>query len=204
MPWRVDRKCIAEGNPSLGERQTSRSDEPYPFEADCRTTRREMPMPHLSILAVTNSCEKVETLVSILALEGWTTRYVSTCRDAIAFLDEYPTGLVLCERKLSDGTWKTLLAVIETMQDAPLLVAFSNCPDESLCTETLNLGGYDIRAKRFDPNEVQRTIAAALRRSEALATTLVVRRHGRRVAKRQETTPISLCLHPAGSKNERV
>ena len=64
-------------------------------------------MPTLSVLAVTNSYEEVETLVSILALEGWTTRRVSTCREAIAYLDEYPTGLVLCERKLRALTSRT-------------------------------------------------------------------------------------------------
>jgi DNA-binding NtrC family response regulator len=145
------------------------SHEAYLLKLDRRTSKGDMPMPNLSILAVTNSCEQVETLVSILALEGWMTRRVSTCREAIAHLEEYPTGLVLRERRLSDGTWRTVLEAIQTMQDAPLLVAFSHCGEEPLCAEPLNLSGYEVRVKRFDPCEVRRTVAAALQRSEALA-----------------------------------
>lgn len=104
-------------------------------------------------------------MVSTLALRGWTVRHVSSCREAIAYLDEYPTELVLCDSKLSDGTWITVLEAIQKMEDAPLLVASTNCADPAQSVAVHQLGEYEVVLKRFDSKEIRCTVAAALRLS---------------------------------------
>ena len=124
---------------------------------------RVMLRPQFPVLAVTTSVEKVDAIVSTLALWGWNVRHVSSCREAIAYLDEYPTELVLCDGRLSDGTWITILEAIQKMEDAPLLVASSNCADPAQWRALYQLGGYEVVLKRFDSREMRCTVAAALR-----------------------------------------
>ncbi len=121
--------------------------------------------PSKPILVITNSCERAGALVSILALGDWPCHCVSNCRDGLDYLGASPTRLVLCESRLSDGTWRIVLDALQAMRDAPQLVVFSSHADEALWAEVLNLGGYDVLMSPFDRNELQRTVASALRRS---------------------------------------
>ncbi len=121
------------------------------------------------ILAITNSCEDLYSLTAILAVDGWISRCVSNCRDAVDYLGENPTRLILCESRLPDGDWKTVLNAVEAMPNAPLLVVFSDHANDSLWAEVLNLGGYDVLVKPFDRKEVQQTVAAALRNAKPMS-----------------------------------
>jgi DNA-binding NtrC family response regulator len=122
-----------------------------------------MVRPQLSILAVTSSLEKADAMVSMLALRRGTVRHVSSCSEAIAYLDEYPTQLVVCDGKLPDGSWFTLLEAIQKMEDAPLLIASANCDDPAQWVAVHHLGDFEMVLKRFDSKEIQCTVAAALR-----------------------------------------
>jgi len=68
------------------------------------------------------------------------------------------TDVVLCESELS---WKTILATCESLPKCPRLLVVSRCADERLWAEVLNLGGYDVLLKPFEPMEVTRVVAAA-------------------------------------------
>ena len=72
-------------------------------------------------------------------------------------------AVILCERELPDGNWKTVLSACENSPDSPLLLVTSKTADENLWAEVLNLGGYDVLMKPFELGEVTRVIGMAWR-----------------------------------------
>lgn len=72
-------------------------------------------------------------------------------------------AVILCERDLPDGNWKTLLTSCETLPDSPMILVTSKTADENLWAEVLNLGGYDVLMKPYERGEVTRVIGMAWR-----------------------------------------
>lgn len=120
-----------------------------------------MSNPNSRILTITNSCEDASSLLSCLAPNGWTTRCVSNCRDALAYLSQNAPCLVLCESKLSDGSWRTIADALLAMKNAPLLMVIPSRGDETLVTDALSLEGYQVQLKTFNAVEVEHPIRAA-------------------------------------------
>jgi DNA-binding response OmpR family regulator len=87
---------------------------------------------------------------------------VRTCQQGLSILRERAVSIVICERDLTDGTWKDILRALDTLSDRPLLVVTSRLADDHLWVEVLNLGGYDVLAKPLDHKEVARVIGLAL------------------------------------------
>jgi DNA-binding NtrC family response regulator len=112
-----------------------------------------------SILTITNSRKDAASLLSVLALEGWTTQWVSNCRDALSYLERHPPLLVLCE---SRGGWKTVMGALEVMENAPLLIVFPSRADRTLVTDALNSEGYQVQLKPFDWVEVENVLRTAI------------------------------------------
>lgn len=54
-----------------------------------------------------------------------------------------------------------MLATCESLPNSPRLLVVSRYADERLWAEVLNLGGYDVLLKPFEPMEVTRVVAAA-------------------------------------------
>ena len=113
------------------------------------------------ILTVSSSCGNVTALISTLAGYGWTTQCVSNCTDALVYLDSNAPCLVLCESKLPDGSWRTILDALQIMPSAPLLVVFSSHSDHSLLTDALKLDGYETVIRSLAFNELRKAVTAA-------------------------------------------
>ncbi|HLY19073.1 MAG TPA: hypothetical protein VKR61_17710 [Bryobacteraceae bacterium] len=84
-------------------------------------------------------------------LQPYTTR---TLAEAMEYLRENATPVVICEGDLSDGTWKDLLSQFARMECPPLLVVTSRFADERLWSEVLNMGAYNVLAKPLSAKEV--------------------------------------------------
>jgi DNA-binding response OmpR family regulator len=82
---------------------------------------------------------------------------------ALPVLRDNRIAIVLSERDLSPGTWRDVLDEIVTFPDPPLLIVTSKLADEYLWAEALNLGAFDVLAKPFHIDEVNRTLGLAWR-----------------------------------------
>ena len=118
---------------------------------------------NISILLVSPFAEDYSNLKSFFHTSGWKIIRCNGASQALQQLTSERIELVICERDLTDGNWKTILAGAEAMEPAPLVLVVSAHADESLWAEVLNLGGYDVLLKPFDRNEVNRVIAMAWR-----------------------------------------
>lgn len=132
--------------------------------ANQQIVQTAIPSPeNISILLVSQWAEDQTALRGILHHNGWIISRCASASDALRQVRSAPPAVVLCERDLPDGSWKTVLAACEAMPNPPLLLVSSRNADESLWAEVLNLGGYDVLLKPFDRGEVTRVIGMAWR-----------------------------------------
>jgi DNA-binding response OmpR family regulator len=94
----------------------------------------------------------------MLAASGWTVYEATDRREAAALLDRLSIAVVI-----AGGNWREFLALTSLRAVAPSVIVTAQFADEPLWAEVLNLGGYDVLAQPFDPNEVTRIVQAALR-----------------------------------------
>jgi DNA-binding response OmpR family regulator len=78
---------------------------------------------------------------------------------------------VICEHHLPDGTWLDILNHLDGSIEKPLLVVTSRFADEALWAEVLNLGGFDVIAKPFDPKGARHVLETACLRRQIPNTT---------------------------------
>jgi DNA-binding NtrC family response regulator len=84
-----------------------------------------------------------------------------SCRSALWRLKDRLISIVVCERDLPDGSWRDILEGLRSLPDQPLLIVTSAAADAHLWAEVLNLGGYDVIAKPFDPREARHVLETA-------------------------------------------
>ncbi len=115
----------------------------------------------VTVLTISAPDEDLESLGEIFRHSKWRLCSAPSLREGVAALREQRTPVVLCERDLPDGTWRVLFREIETFEDPPLLIVTSRQADDSLWAEVLNMGGYDVLQKPYEPTEVVRVISMA-------------------------------------------
>jgi DNA-binding response OmpR family regulator len=93
----------------------------------------------------------------------WHIRGAGSLREARNWLRENSMYVVICEKQLPDCTWREILEELAAMKNPPPLIVTSLLADERLWAEVLNLGGYDVLMKPFDPQEVVRVVSLAWR-----------------------------------------
>lgn len=87
---------------------------------------------------------------------------------ARAVLSHDPPHWVVCERTLTDGSWKDLLEYESVRAGSTLLIVTSRTADAALWAEVLNLGGHDVLPQPFDEREVMRILRLRGRAPQAL------------------------------------
>jgi len=118
---------------------------------------------NISVLLVSPCPHDALSLHQILNHRNWVVRCCSSCTEAVSQLQTFQPAVVICERDLPDGCWKDLHATLQNLDLAPALLVVSRHADEHLWAEVLNLGGYDVLLKPFDPAEVTRVVRMAWR-----------------------------------------
>jgi len=116
------------------------------------------------VLFVSPNDEDHRALIHILRPAGWSMDSAFSCVEAIQSLQIEPAPVVIVERDLPDGNWKTLHNQLMQMPFQPKLVVTSRLADERLWVEVLNLGGFDVLAQPFYTREVLRSVNAACSR----------------------------------------
>jgi DNA-binding response OmpR family regulator len=86
----------------------------------------------------------------------------NTCQAALPLLHRGQMSIVICESNLPDGTWRDMLKSLNTsLEEKPILIVSSKCPEEYLWAEVLNLGGFDVIAKPFNIRELRHVLESA-------------------------------------------
>jgi DNA-binding NtrC family response regulator len=124
---------------------------------------RSQPLPDrtVRVLAVSSAEEDLRFLRHLFAHSNWVIYTARGCAEAADFLRRHPIPVILCDSELADGTWRDLLRTAGASAPDSLVIVTSRAADDFLWAEVLNLGGYDVLMKPFDPDEVIRVISLA-------------------------------------------
>jgi len=114
-----------------------------------------------SLLSVTSVAADRAALRDILQGSAWQMTAAANCREAVEELRRDHVSVIVCESALDDGTWKDILCHISQSLNPPLLIVTSRLADAYLWSEVLNLGGYDVLATPFRPQEVRYVLTTA-------------------------------------------
>jgi len=114
-----------------------------------------------SLLLVTPENQHEQSLRDILAGTSYAARRVENCSEALQILEDLKPGVLIVEADLRTGDWRRLLEGALARPWSPQVIVFSSLADDCLWAEVLNMGGYDVLALPFRPDEVLRTVALA-------------------------------------------
>ena len=128
-----------------------------------RDRNRPAPDPAeiLTVLAVGDVRNEIEELRQIFRRSNWVMLEVRDAQEAITLLRKMPIGVVVCQACRNHSGWKDLLQELSNLPKPPHLIVSSWDADEALWAEVLNLGGYDVLARPYDPREVVRVLSLA-------------------------------------------
>lgn len=115
----------------------------------------------VTVLGVSPYEEDHICLRAIIGHSSWKIFEAHASHEAMSFLSKNRMAVLICERDLPDGDWKTLLDSLSTLPLPPRLVVASRDADDTLWAEVFNLGAYDVLSKPFDRVEVMRIISLA-------------------------------------------
>jgi len=116
----------------------------------------------ISILAVVPP-DKAAAIERILSHTRWQIKIVHSINEAMKALRSLPIHVVLCEHRLSDGTWMDMLRETEDLCPRPETIVLSASADSALWGEVLNCGAYDLLATRLEAREVYAVVPMAWR-----------------------------------------
>jgi len=122
------------------------------------------------VLLVSSDLEHRRRLASILQNKGWSALHAAhlhECRDVLA---KQNVGLVFCERRLADGTYRELLSVAQTPARKVPVVVTSRLADWDEYLEALRHGAVDLIASPCKPSDVFSAIAQAERADHEVST----------------------------------
>jgi DNA-binding NtrC family response regulator len=115
----------------------------------------------VSVLLASPLDEDHASLREILTRSRWRLFETRTCHEALALIQRHGVPIVICERTLPDGDWRTLLGATVDMPQRPQIIVTSRLADHHLWADVLSLGGYDVLMTPFDAGEVSRVVFLA-------------------------------------------
>ena len=137
--------------------------------ATSRNTNQERDVEErISVLGVVPPAHGVE-IESILSHTRWNLHLVHSIEDAVQAIRSLPASVILCERRLSDGTWMDLFEATTELWPRPQIVVLSADADMQRWAEILNCGGYDLLARPLRPSEIYDVVPMAWRQSKEAA-----------------------------------
>ena len=111
---------------------------------------------------VTTHDEGLEVLRPVLEGHHCTLEWAQTRTQALPLLNAPGCGILLIDSDLPGG-WKSFLRDVQGRAYPPAVIVVARMADDRLWAEVLNLGGYDVLVRPFDPREVERIMSAACR-----------------------------------------
>lgn len=115
------------------------------------------------ILVASPEIESRRALTSIVNKEGWETVCASGVSECCEVIATRNITVVLCDRRLADGSYRDLLAALDSVKDKVRVIVVSRLADWGEYLEVLHHGGFDLIATPCRPTDVLWAIIQARR-----------------------------------------
>jgi DNA-binding NtrC family response regulator len=135
------------------------------MELDARFPPTQQQRP-AQILVASSELENRRALTAILNREGFDTICASRVSECQEVLAEQNVRLVFCDRRLSDGGYRDVLAITRSLSRKVRLVVTSRLADWDEYLEALQLGAFELIVSPCQPSDVVWTLIQARREDE--------------------------------------
>lgn len=115
------------------------------------------------ILVASPDLEHRRALAAILNNEGWDTVCASRVEECVEIMSNQNVSLAFCERRLSDGSYRDLVAATRDLQHKVRVVVTSRLADWDEYLDALHHGAFDLIASPCRPTDVLWAIIQARR-----------------------------------------
>ena len=134
-----------------------------------RISRKGAEMNERAEVLVTSSvAENRQALCRILEGLGVEVSSCSNVSECIEALRQRPIGLVFCDDRLPNGSYRDLLNVIHALEIKPRIIVTSRTGEWQEFMEAIRLGAFDMIPLPFNVTDVERSIARVLRQPNRL------------------------------------
>lgn len=113
------------------------------------------------LLVVSAATEDRLTLSQLLVFHSCPRHWTSSVREAAEWLRLRSARVVICDEQLADGHWQELWDLLRWTPAPPVFIVSASWADDRLWAEVLNLGAYDVLAKPYRKDEVDRVLQHA-------------------------------------------
>jgi DNA-binding NtrC family response regulator len=124
------------------------------------------------MLVASSELENRRLLAKILEKEGYDTICVSRASECKEVLETHKVGLIFCDRRLSDGSYRDVLAAVRASQGKVRVVVTSRLADWNEYLEALHHGAFELIASPGRPTDVLWAILQARREEQEPASWL--------------------------------
>jgi DNA-binding NtrC family response regulator len=138
------------------------------------------------ILVASSELEDRRDLAEILEKEGYDTICVSRASECREVLETRKVALIFCDRRLTDGSYRDVVAAARLSQGKARVVVTSRLADWDEYLDALRQGAFDLIVSPCRPTDVLWTILQA-RREEHEPLTFVAAAKARSAANRHAT-----------------
>ena len=111
--------------------------------------------PVVTALLVSPFASDHVAVQEVFSYLGWALNAAYNCAEAVAFMRQTSTPVVICERDLRDGYWKNVLQSSAGMLEPPRFLVASRVVDPKLLDEAREVGAYSVLASPFDSREIE-------------------------------------------------
>jgi DNA-binding NtrC family response regulator len=122
------------------------------------------------VLVVSSDLEHRGKLASILQKKGWSPLQASRLNECHDLLAKQKVGLVFCERRLADGTYRELISAAQISARRVPVVVTSRLADWDEYLDALRHGAVDLIASPCKPSDVFSAIVQAERADHEVST----------------------------------
>ena len=120
-----------------------------------------------TVLAISPEADDHSSVAQLCSHSGWRFLSAQSGRQALNTIRSNRVAVAICERDLPDGNWRVVFDELERFPTAPLVIVVSRLADDALWAEVLNVGGYDVLLKPFEPKELIWSVTSAYRHWES-------------------------------------
>ncbi len=115
----------------------------------------------LTALLLSPLADDYKALKEIFLRARWQLYFAYHFSQAFRLLRQHRMPVLICERDLCPGDWKSVLECLRQAAEPPLLIVISPLSSEELWAEAFTLGAFDVLAKPLEEREVTRVVSLA-------------------------------------------
>jgi DNA-binding response OmpR family regulator len=115
----------------------------------------------VTVLCISAHDSDHHSLGHLFSHTKWTLLEARSREEAVRLLRARPVPVVVCDCGLPDGGWKDVIEEAAGLPHPPVVIVTSRLADDSLWSEVMNLGGYDVLEKPFNHSELVRVVSLA-------------------------------------------